>query len=319
MEGGGMVEQMSVVSPLFSIILPVFNAARTLERTLGSLHSQLLRDFELILVDDGSTDGSSQIAESLAAADGRIRVFRKANGGVASARNEALRHVRGRYVTFCDADDCPASDWLQAFADAMADNDVVVQGWTYVIGQKEEPQTYDGVADDVASAVDEMSRRESFGFLWNKCFRADIIAEHGLRFDERFRFLEDEEFICRYWTHVRRMKFVPCAAYHYAMPDFGEKYRKIDGFLLYVSLLSNASRFIGRCPSVTLQKYTMGLFRNMMLSFQMHRYGEAWHRLGLFAGYGRAFRQHNKYMRVIRSWNWPMWYPVLAVYTCFKR
>ena len=314
-----MVEQMSIGNPLFSIILPVFNAAQTLGRTIESIQEQSLRDFELLVVDDGSTDDSLQIAERFVANDTRIRVFHKANGGAASARNEALRHVCGRYVTFCDADDCPAPDWLQAFADAMGDNDVVVQGWTYVIGQKEEPQTYDGVADDVASAVDEMSRRESFGFLWNKCFRADIIAEHGLRFDARFRFLEDEEFICRYWTYVGRMKFVPCAAYHYALPDFGEKYRQIDGFTLYVSLLSNASRFIGRCPSVTLQKYTMGLFRNMMLSFQMRRYGEAWHRLGLFADYGRAFRQHNKYMRVIRTWNCWLWFPALAIKTLFVR
>ena len=131
---------MSVVSPIFSIILPVFNAAQTLERTLESLQGQMLRDFELILVDDGSTDGSSQIAERFAATDARIRVFRKANGGVASARNEALRHVRGRYVTFCDADDCPASDWLQAFADAMADNDVV-EGMRSVT-----EMVYDGVS-----------------------------------------------------------------------------------------------------------------------------------------------------------------------------
>lgn len=310
---------MSVVSPLFSIILPVFNAAQTLGRTIGSLQGQMLRDFELILVDDGSTDGSSQIAERLAADDARIRVFRKENGGAASARNEALRHVRGRYVTFCDADDCPAPDWLQAFADAMGDKDVVVQGWTYVIGQKEETQMYDGVAYDVASAVDEMSRRESFGFLWNKCFRADIIGQNGLKFDEKFRFLEDEEFICRYWTHVKRMTFVPCAAYHYALPDYNRKYAQIDNYALYVSLLANASRFITAADSVTMQKYTMGLFRNMMLSFQRHQYGEAWHRLREVARYGCRFRQYNKYMKIIRPWNCWFWFPVLAIKTLFVR
>ena len=127
------------------------------------------------------------------------------------------------------------------------------------------------------------------------------------------RDLEDEDFICRYWAHVRKVHFVASSAYHYAMPDFDKKYRQIDSFSLYIRLLNNAAQFIGQRPSVTLQKYTMGLFRNMMLSFQWHRYGEGWRRLKIFAAYSRRHRQHNLYMRVIRTWNWPIWFPVLVL------
>ena len=182
-----------------------------------------------------------------------------------------------------------------------------------------EKPLFDGVSTDVALAVEEMSRRESFGFLWNKCFRADVIREHKLQFNENFRFLEDEEFICRYWTHVKRMRFVPCAAYHYVLPDYNRKYVQIDNYALYVSLLKNASSFIQTADSVTMQKYTMGLFRNMMLSFQKHHYYEGWQRLREFSRFATQFHGYNKYMRVIRPWNCWIWLPILVVYCLFNR
>ena len=114
----------------FSIILPVFNAKKTLPHIMDGLLSQSFRDFELLVVDDGSTDGSGQILEQFAAQDSRIRVLHKENGGANSARNLALQYVQGEYVVFCDADDWVEEDWLQNFADNLLDNDVVVQGWT---------------------------------------------------------------------------------------------------------------------------------------------------------------------------------------------
>lgn len=300
--------------PCFSVILPIYNAEQTLRRAVESVLSQSFADFELLLVDDGSTDGSRVLIDEMEQRDGRIRVFHKINGGASSARNEALQYIRGDYVVFCDADDWVEEDWLQNFADNMKDNVIVVQGWTYVIGLKVEPQFLDGMVEDVALAVDEMSRRESFGFLVNKCFQADIIQENKLRFDPRFRFLEDEEFVCRYCKFVQRVKFVSCAAYHYLLPDFKKKYVEVDNFELYISLLDNASKFITSPNSVTMQKYTMGLFRNMMLAFQHRNYREAWSRLRLFVTYGHRFKQYNFNMRIISCRNYWLWYPILVVY-----
>ncbi len=92
--------------PLFSVVTPVWNAAATLAGTVASVRAQSLADWELLLVDDASTDGSLALARALAAGDPRIRVLaRETNGGAATARNDAIRAARGRFIAFLDADD----------------------------------------------------------------------------------------------------------------------------------------------------------------------------------------------------------------------
>lgn len=303
----------------FSVILPVYNAQKTIVRAMNSILNQRFRGFELLAVDDGSTDGSGQILEQYAIQDSRIRVFHKENGGANSARNLALQYVQGEYVTFCDADDWVEDDWLQNFADNLLDNDVVVQGWTYITESKRLPQFYVETPENPVEAADVMSQHESFGILPVKCFRISIIKENSLTFNESYRFLEDEEFICRYWTFVHKVKFVQVASYQYVKPDFVQKYQHIDNYNLYVSLLGNASKFIHHKDSITMQKYTMGVFRCMMLSFDNQQYNEGWNRLKQVANYSSSYGQYNKYMHMIRPWNYPLWFAVLTLYTAIKK
>lgn len=298
---------------MISIILPVYNATATLARAIDSILAQSYPCFELIAVDDGSTDGSGALLEQYAATDPRIKVFHKENGGANSARNVGLEHICGEYVTFCDADDYVDDDWLHVFADNLENNDVVIQGWKYVRQGKTEPIYYENPPTDPARAADMMSGMESFGFLWNKCIRTEIIQQNNIRFNESYRFLEDEEFVCHYWVYVKKMKFVLASAYNYQIPNFDQKYAAIDNYGLYTLLVDHAAQFIHHQDSVTMRKYTMGLFRNMMLSFQQHRYAEAQLRLKEFAEYGKMYRQYNKYMRWIRGWNWMMWYPIFSI------
>lgn len=303
----------------FSIILPVYNAQQTIRRAVDSILNQRFRDFELLVVDDGSTDGSGQILAQYASKDNRIKVLQKENGGANSARNVALQYVQGEYITFCDSDDWVEDDWLQAFVDNLQDNDVVVQGWTYVTEIERKPQYYVEKPETPAEAADLMSRHESFGFLWNKCFKTSIIKHNFLLFNEKFRFLEDEEFICRYWAFVQKVKVVPAASYQYQKPDFEQKYQHIDNYNLYMSLLENATQFIHQKASITMQKYTMGVFRCMLLSFENHKYREGWNRLKQVACYSISYDQYNKYMRLIRPWNSLLWFPVLIIYTAIKK
>jgi len=299
---------------MISIILPVYNASTTIARALESILAQSYSGFEVLAVDDGSTDGSDTILDMFARKDSRIKVFHKPNGGANSARNLGLENIQGEYVTFCDADDYVDSDWLQAFTDNLGENDVVIQGWKYVRDNNVELIYYDSSSSDPAHAADLMSGMESFGILVTKCFCSDIIRNNHLRFNENFRFLEDEEFVCRYWTQVNKCQFVHVAAYNYFVPNFDMKYKAIDNYALYVSLVENASQFIHHTDSVTMQKYTMGLFRNMMLSFEQGFYVEAGKRLHAFADSGGRFRTYNKYMKCIRKWNWMLWWVILFVY-----
>lgn len=92
-------------APWLSIVIPIYNAARYLNRCVDSILRQSFRDFELLLIDDGSTDRSPEICRQYAASDPRIRYFRKENGGCFQSRIYGLERIHGRYFTFCDADD----------------------------------------------------------------------------------------------------------------------------------------------------------------------------------------------------------------------
>ncbi len=94
-----------IQAPLVSIIVPVYNAEKYLNRCVDSILSQAMTDFELLLIDDGSKDESGRICDEYAAKDARVRAFHKPNGGVSSARNLGLDNAIGKWVTFCDADD----------------------------------------------------------------------------------------------------------------------------------------------------------------------------------------------------------------------
>ena len=93
--------------PEVSIILPVYNEERHLQKTLSALCTQTFRDFELLAIDDGSTDESRRILERFAAADARITVLAQRHGGVSRARNLALEAATGKWVWFVDSDDLP--------------------------------------------------------------------------------------------------------------------------------------------------------------------------------------------------------------------
>lgn len=91
--------------PLISIIVPVYNSVSTLNRCLDSILNQTFSDWELLLIDDGSTDRSTELCDQYASKDQRIKVFHKKNGGVSSARNIGLSHAKGEWITFVDSDD----------------------------------------------------------------------------------------------------------------------------------------------------------------------------------------------------------------------
>ncbi|GHA72877.1 glycosyltransferase family 2 protein [Pontibacter akesuensis] len=105
---------MNSVPLLFSVIIPLYNKERTIAATLISVLSQKLRNFEVIVVNDGSTDGSLQVAESFS--NPKLKVLSKPNGGVSDARNYGIQHAQFPYVTFLDADDC----WDENFLEEMA-------------------------------------------------------------------------------------------------------------------------------------------------------------------------------------------------------
>ena len=99
--------------PLISVIMPAYNVEKYIEKTLKNVLGQTFADFEIVLINDGSTDRTQEICERIAAGDNRIRLINKKNGGVSDARNCGLDHMRGKYMTFVDSDDLMANDYLE--------------------------------------------------------------------------------------------------------------------------------------------------------------------------------------------------------------
>ena len=125
-------------NPLLSIIIPVYNSERFLKECLDSVLSQSFSDFEVIVVDDGSTDSSIQIEEEYSK-DSRFVIIRQSNAGQGAARNRALDIAKGKYITFLDSDDAMKPDFLKETLSKIEDGkyDIVVTNYDYINEQSE--------------------------------------------------------------------------------------------------------------------------------------------------------------------------------------
>ena len=144
------------MEPMVSIIVPVYNAEEYISRCVDSILNQEYKDFELILVDDGSTDCSGQLIDDYAKADNRIVVIHKENGGVSHTRNLAIEHARGTYIQFLDSDDWITPDATKLLVRAAEENqcDLVIADFYRVVGNR---LSHKGDIDE-----DKMMTKEEF-------------------------------------------------------------------------------------------------------------------------------------------------------------
>ncbi len=177
-----------------SVIIPVYNKREYIGRCVSSLTAQSFSDFELVLVDDGSTDGSGELCDGFAAADRRIRVIHRANGGVSSARNAGLALAEGQYVTFIDGDDYVPNGYLAALVAAAEGADVAVCDVVCVRDGREARRFACGKESLTAVEATELllSRREINSGPCGKLFRRECID--GVLFPD-MRVYEDILFV----------------------------------------------------------------------------------------------------------------------------
>ena len=213
-------------NPLLSIIIPVWNNPRSIKNIASSILSQSFSDFELILVDDGSTDDTLHSLKGIAAGDSRVRVFTKPNGGPSSARNLGLDEANGKYIQFFDSDDDIKDGSLSLAVSEMERraSDMVVSGWQIDLPTKgglAKPykqispanQVFDG--DIKRPVIRSLGDIGTLYNLWNKLFRASIVREHNLRFREDLWFGEDLVFALNYLEHAKRVDIIPDITYCY--------------------------------------------------------------------------------------------------------
>ena len=184
---------------MVSIIVPAYNCMKSLTYCVGSIRQQVYTDFELILVDDGSTDGSNALCDKLAAEDTRVRVIHKPNGGVSSARNAGIDAATGEYITFCDSDDYLEPDYLETLVQTAKSNPDCGHIWccfqTVTGYQKENAVPNYISAESVLhyTLKDYMTLHEMWldAGPWNKLYITKNIKDAGLRFSEDLSLGED--------------------------------------------------------------------------------------------------------------------------------
>lgn len=203
-----------------SIIVPVYNTGGYLVRCLESLIAQTYQNIEIILVDDGSTDGSGAVCDDFARRDGRIRVIHQQNSGVSAARNAGLETSEGEYVFFLDSDDILPSDSLERLLTEICPGGLVSGSMRQLHG---EVLCEDGLhLPDRRLSPEEMlyllfheDELGYQGFLWNKLFDLRLIREHGLRFNPAIRYNEDRLFVTQYLIHCTRAAMISDVVYQY--------------------------------------------------------------------------------------------------------
>ena len=201
-----------------SVIIPVYNIKDYLRKCLDSLVCDRT-DYEILLIDDGSNDGSSAICDEYSEKHSMIKVFHKENGGVSSARNLGLQKAEGEYIYFVDGD-----DWVEGFSsvfDSLSDDDLygvnydVMDAHTDVIASHH-PECCSIPVNDYS----KFYMRHSHA-LWAFIFRRDKIASLGLSFCEELKYAEDWVFVVNYLSHTQRINNILTLTYKYRVSREG--------------------------------------------------------------------------------------------------
>lgn len=207
------------MSKIVSIIIPVYNVEEYLPQCLDSVLGQTYRDLEVIVVNDGSTDGSLRIMKEYAARDPRIRIIDKQNEGVAPTRNVGLKAATGDYILFVDSDDWIEPDMVEFLVTQQQSTqaDIVVCG-SVINDTTISKEPFEKQSWDKEKAVYEFLRhKELRGQLWNKLFRRNDVE--GISFMPEISYGEDALFCWNVLQNIKQIVFTNKQLYHYRMND----------------------------------------------------------------------------------------------------
>lgn len=233
-----------------SIIVPVYNCEQYLRACIDSILQQEYKSYELILVDDGSTDHSGYICDDYASKFPMVRVYHIVNGGASRARNIGIEHACGQWLSFVDADDWVAPCYLETFANLTDKSDITFfpatqffhDGNTKICKHKAlKVNTREDVERSLCS-LKYGNLGDIFGWTWDKFFKASIIKENNIRFVEGLVFREDEIFTMDYCRYISSLQILDIPLYYYRITSTGltaNGIRKTDYLQLADHLMKN--------------------------------------------------------------------------------
>jgi len=236
--------------PQISIIVPIYNGAKYINKCIEMIIKQTHENFELLIVDDGSTDNTCEMINEYAKNDKRIKLISKENGGTWAARNKGIDYSSGKYIIFFDCDDWYDNNLLEKMYACIEENkvDLVISGQTNVFVDKNgetrkrvkvvpERHLYKTKNDILDNYI--LLRKEEVGdILWNKIYKADIIKKYNLKF-EHYKRGEDTIFNANYYEHIDKCMVIGESFYNYRIENTNPVWLKYSENYLNVVLKEN--------------------------------------------------------------------------------
>lgn len=210
---------------LLSIIIPIYNTGDFLHKCISSVLSQTLSDFELILVNDGSTDNSGEILDEYAKKDNRIKVIHKENQGVSAARNDGIKEACGEYIGFIDSDDWIEPSMYEKLYSLAKNNDaeiVMCDAVTVYDDKPEEADTIDQLKEDLLLKKQDISPAlllEMAGAAWRCIYKTDLIKENNVLFPVSIKLSEDRIFNILAFGYSNSIYYTKSALYNRFMRE----------------------------------------------------------------------------------------------------
>lgn len=211
------------MEPLVSIIVPVYNGEKVIERCIRSLVGQTYEKIEIIVLNDGSKDHTMQILNKYEKLDSRVRVIDKTNSGVSDTRNQGLQLAKGDYVQFVDSDDWLTNNATQQLVEGMQQNcEMVICDYNRVVDNNIIVKGHipeEGAISRTEFALYMMKAPANYyyGVLWNKMFRMDIIRKYELDFPQEIDWCEDLRFNLEYLQYVKQVYVLQKPLYYYVL------------------------------------------------------------------------------------------------------
>lgn len=206
--------------PLISVIIPAYNCENYIEKCISSVLSQTYQNFEILIINDGSKDGTLEKI-NLFRNDERLKIFDIENGGVSNARNLGINNSSGDYICFIDSDDWIEKEYLSYFIRTNLSSDILYIQNLYrdyasrldLLFHIEKP-----IILDLKTEIEEAILKFNLirhGFPFCKFYNSKIIKENNIRFDTRLALAEDLIFLLNYIKYVKKITYLPIAYYHY--------------------------------------------------------------------------------------------------------
>lgn len=268
------------MNDLVSVILPVYNGERNIGLILHSMLNQVYKDWELIIVDDGSKDETGRICQQFKEKDNRINYFYKDNGGVSSARNFGLNKAKGDWIVFIDADDDVSDRYLFDLVSNIKPKELIIQGYKKIEKNKHFNIDFGSFSNitEKESLFDKYNILEK-GYPWNKIFDNNLIKETNLRFNENLSYSEDLVFLLQYLVYADSVSFISGTNYIYdttnsvnslKLYSYNKEYELLQQLTSIIPLLykKNFSPYIYEKISLVIIRVILSLYQGSTYNFK---------------------------------------------------